>query len=184
MKTEYKNPGLKRFFHKLTLMCFKQLFIENLLVADYISNLLTRFASTDQLYKIKNDQGERVEYIVDFLIEANNALDLQNDRFSPFREREVRLHIGDYTLFMTGVYRDVVKKNASLEYYMGQGKASYSTVSEFDQLAEKEGANLFQELSNRFEDYSWVLDYMKKVYFKDASVLGPYRAAAQSLAIW
>ncbi|OIP63845.1 MAG: hypothetical protein CO150_00025 [Nitrospirae bacterium CG_4_9_14_3_um_filter_53_35] len=184
MERDDRAPGLKRFFQKLTLLCFQQLFIDNMPVADYVSSLLARFASTDRLYKIKNALGERVEYMVDFLTEANSAMDLQSDRFSPFREREIRQHIGDYTLFMTGIYRDFVVKGSSLKYYMDQGKYSYSTVSEFDRLAEKQGAEIFQDLSSRFEYYSWVLDYMKKVYFKDASVLGPYRASIQSLAEW
>lgn len=184
MKESEHPGGLKRFFKKLTLLCFRQLLIENVLAAEYVSNLLTRFARTDQLYRIKNAQGRRLEYIVDFLMEANSALDLKSEGFSPFRERDIRQHIGDYTLFMTGLFRDFVKKNASLQYYTDQGKRSYSSVSEFDQLAEKKGAGLFQDLSNRFEDYSWALDYMKKVYFKEASVLGPHRAALQDLAVW
>jgi hypothetical protein len=184
MNEQLENTELKRYFNKLTLDCFEQLLIENLPVADYVSTLLTRFARTEQLYKIRNAQGERLEYIVDLLMEAQSALDLQNERFSPFREREVRKQIGDYTLFMSGIFRDFVQESSSLQYYLDQGKSSYSSVSEFDQLAEKEGAKIFQDLSNRFEDYSWALDYMKKVYFRDASILGSYNFAAENLAVW
>jgi hypothetical protein len=184
MEETNQASGLKRFFKKMTHRCFKQLLIENLLVADYVSTLLTRFSRTSQLYRIRDAQGDRLEYIVDFLREANNSLDFKNERFSPFREREVRQHIGDYTLFMTGIFRESVEKNSSLQYYMDQGKFSYSSVSEFDRLAEKQGSKLFQNLSERFEDYSWALDYMRKVYFKDPALLGPYRAAVQGIGEW
>ncbi len=184
MEEKHQSAGLKRFFQKLTLLCFKQLLIENHVIAEYVSSLLVRFAHTEQLYKVRNAQGERLEFIIDLMMEANTSLDLQNDRFSPFREREVRQHIGDYTLFMTGIFREFVEKNSSLKYYMDQGKISYSSVSEFDRLAENQGANLFQNLSDRFEVYSWALNYMKKFYFKDPTLLGPYRAAVQGLGEW
>jgi len=182
--SEKQPSGLKRFFQKLTLLCFKQLLIENMLAADYLSSLLARFARTDELYKIRNAQGERLEYVVDFIMESQSALDLHNERFNPFREREMRQHIGDYTLFMTGIFREFVEKNSSLQYYMAQGKISYSSVSDFERLTEKGGSQLFQNLSDRFEDYSWALDYMKRVYFKDSSLLGPFRPAIQSLSEW
>lgn len=184
MNEAYGSPRLEKFFQQMTLLCFNQLLINNHGAVDYLASLLARFASTDELYKIKNAKGERLEYIIDFLMEANNAVDLQNDSFSPFREREIRQHIGDYTLFMTGMFRDFVVRNSVLTYYVDQGKISYSTVSHFDRLAENQAATLFEDLSKRFEDYSFVLDYMKKVYFKDASVVGPYRAAVQNLSDW
>ena len=184
MERVEENQGLKQFFQKLTLLCFQQLLIDNRVVADYVSSLLTRFARTSQVYRIKNSRGEKLEYIVDLLAEAHSALDLANDRFSPFRERDVRKHIGDYTLFMTGIFRNTVTKNASLQYYMDQGKRSYSSVSEFDRLAEKGGAHLFEDLAIRFEDYSWALDYMKKVYFQDPSLASPYGSVIQDLTAW
>ncbi len=175
---------LEKFFREMTVLCFNQLLISNEEVVDYLAHLLARFASTEELYKIKNASGDRLEYIIDFLTEANSALDLQSPHFSPFREREIRKHVGDYTLFMTGMFRDFVVSNSALVYYVDQGKSSYSSVSEFDRLAEKQDAPLYKDLSNRFEDYAFALDYMKKVYFKDPAVIGPFRAALRKLTDW
>jgi hypothetical protein len=184
MKKEYTVTGLKRFFQRLTLLCFNQLLIENRRVVDYLSGMLARFASTDQLYRIKDRCGRRLEYLVDFLTEVQHTQDLSDERFSPFREREIKQQIGDYTLFMTGIFRDYVTCQSAMQYYTSQGKLSYASVSDFDRIAEKEDSAIFKDLSTSFEDYSFVLDYMKKVYFKDAKVLGPYRASLQRLDVW
>ncbi len=184
MKKMNPVPGLKRFFQKLTLLSFNELLIRNQIAVDYLSSLLARFACTDELYKIRNLCGERLEYLVDFMMEIQDTQDLSTDRFSPFREREIKQHIGDYTLFMTGIFRDYVTHRSALRYFTSQGKLSYASVSDFDRVAEKDETNIFKDLSNSFEDYSFVLDYMKKVHFKDASVIGPYRAGIQKLDEW
>ena len=184
MQDKDLSSGLRRFFRRLTDLCFQQFLIENRLVAEYVSALLSRFARTSQLYRIRNAEGERLRYLIDLLGEARRALDPAEPRFSPFREREIRQHIGDYTLFMTGIFRGFVQRNASLQYYTDQGKISYSTVSEFDRLAAKAEATLFRELAEGFETYSLALDYMRRAYFKDPSVLGPYRAALRPLGEW
>jgi hypothetical protein len=184
MKGDCEPAGLKRFFQRLTLLCFEQLMIQEQTVADYVSSLLTRFSLTHQLYRIRNIQNERLEYVVDMMSEAQSTLDTSDERFNPFRERNIRQHIGDYTLFMTGIFREFVTRNSSLDYYTGQGKMSYNSVSRFDRLAEKEEAELYEDLSKKFEHYSFALDYMKRVYFKDAHLIGPYGASIQSLSEW
>ncbi len=184
MKKINPVPGLKRFFQKLTLLCFNELLIENQIAVDYLSGMLARFAYTDELYKIRNVYGEKLEYLIDFMMEIQDAQDLSTDRFSPFREREIRQHIGDYTLFMTGIFRDYVTHRSAMRYFTSQGKLSYASVSDFDRIAERAESDIFKDLSMSFEDYSFVLDYMKKVYFKDAKVIGPYRAGIQKLDEW
>ena len=97
MQEKDPSSGLRRFFRRLTELCFQQFMIENRLVADYVSTLLSHFARTSQLYRIRNAQGERLHYLIDLLGEARRALDPAEARFSPFREREIRQHIGDFT---------------------------------------------------------------------------------------
>ncbi len=177
-------PGIKRFFQKLTLLCFNELLIKNQIAVDYLSNLLARFAGTDELYKIRNAAGKRLEYLIDFMMEIQDVQDLSTDRFSPFREREIKQHIGDYTLFMTGIFRDFVTHRSAMGYFTSQGKLSYASVSDFDRIADRAESNIFKDLSMSFEDYSFVLDYMKKAHFKDACVIGPYRASLQRLDEW
>src|SRR2546426_11780793 len=69
-------------------------------VSDYISKLLVEFTRTDHLYRIKSAKGEQVEAVVDLLYES----EVTHGSRSFEREREVHRHIGDFTLFMAGLF--------------------------------------------------------------------------------
>src|SRR5205807_4181729 len=107
-------------------------------VSDYISQLLVEFTHTDNLYRIKSAKGERVEAVVELLYES----EVTHEARSFEREREVHRHIGDFTLFMAGLFPEYLKriKSAGLIYhkdflvdYIKTGKRSYRMVAEFGQ---------------------------------------------------
>lgn len=125
-------------------------------VTDYLSNLLVEFAHIDRLHCIKNQQGQTVETVVDLLFESET-----NDDFeTPDREREVHRHIGDFTLFIAGLFPEYMSylKSGGMIYhkdhlvdYMKAGKRSYSIVATFQHGEFKEQPGLFQKLSSNFE---------------------------------
>jgi len=129
----------------------------------YVSDLLTRFAHVDSLYKIRDTRGKRLEDVGEMLLESNPIL----SNSSLDREREVRKHIGDYTLFFTGMFPESLRRLSSsirLDYfvdYMKAGKESYRIVSEFNYGEYRESAYLFRRLSENF-DYCVVgLNFVK-----------------------
>jgi len=82
----------------------------------------------------------------------------------------VRRHIGDFTLFMTGIFPERVEQTASTRYYIDQGKRAYHFVSEHDRASSRTGgagAPLYRRLADRFERYVDVLAYARKVHFRD-----------------
>jgi len=129
-------------------------------VSDYVSTLLVEFTHTDQLHRIKNAKGERVESVAELLYES----EVTGGAGSFEREREVHQHIGDLTLFMAGLFPEYLKriKTAGLIYhkdflvdYIKTGKRSYRLVAEFDVGPRSTGAQasspLFRKLSENFE---------------------------------
>ena len=103
---------------------------------------------------------------------------------STFREREIRRHIGDYTLFMAGIFRENVEHRGILSYYLDEGERSYRKVSELDRMFHAPDARLFEELAGRFEFLAGALAYMKRVYFVPAVRGGRYSDAVQRLVVW
>ena len=90
--------------------------------------------------------------------------------FQPEREVVVRRHIGDFTLFMTGIFPERVERTASTRYYIDQGKRAYHFVSEHDRASARTGgagAPLYRRLADRFERYVDVLEYARRVHFRD-----------------
>lgn len=61
-------------------------------VAAYIANLLIEFVHVENLYRIRNCRGKRLEEVGEMLVESNPILDARSFE----REREVRKHIGVY----------------------------------------------------------------------------------------
>jgi hypothetical protein len=133
-------------------------------LAQYIANLLVDFTHADSLYRIRNCRGKRLEDVGEMLIESNPLLDAR----SFDREREVRKHIGDYTLFLAGLFPEYVAalprrglRLASAVDYIKAGKESYRIVAAFDQFEYRHVAPLFRRLAEQFEHCVYGLNQVK-----------------------
>ena len=125
-------------------------------VTDYLSNLLVEFTHTDRLYKIRNQQNRPVDTVADLLFESEVLLEAQ----SMDRERDVHQHIGDFTLFMAGLFPEYLRrlKSAGLIYhkdflvdYVKTGKRSYGIVADIGRDDAEADPPLFRKLSENFE---------------------------------
>lgn len=147
---------LRDFFEGLLWRRFvEQVHLDEPSVTQYVSDMLVSFTPIDNLYGIRNVRGQRLEEVGEMLIESNPLL-----RATSFdREREVRKHVGDYTLFITGLFPERVAKTSrarrpqldAFTDFVLAGKESYSIVSSFDQFEYRDEAPLFRRLSENFE---------------------------------
>jgi len=135
-------------------------------VIHYLADLLADFTHIDNVYKIRTAAGKRVEEVAEMLLEA----DLFSRADSLNREREVHKHIGDFTLFMTGIFPEYVRRlkaskvvlnRDALVDYIKTGKRSYWIVSEHTYGAYSETAPLFRRLSEDFELCVFGLGYVR-----------------------
>jgi hypothetical protein len=112
----------------------------------------------------------RLETVVDMLLEVQAAWQDEAPSFRPEREVTVRRHIGDYTLFMTGLFPERVDRVASTGFYIRQGKQAYHFVSEHSRASARSarGLPLYRRLADRFETYAGALDYARRVHFRDS----------------
>ncbi|HEY3305374.1 MAG TPA: hypothetical protein VGL70_17775 [Candidatus Binatia bacterium] len=172
---------LHNFFHDMTRRSFWQLGINDATVARYVADVLTDFASTNNLYRIRSSAGKQLDSVVEILSETRPENPGEN---RVLQEREVRKYLGDYTLFMSGIFRSHVEKNGFLDYYLQEGQRSYWTVSELDLSLYRTGFILFQELSKKFEYYSGALDYMRKAYFAPEPGEDPFAGWLKQVEGW
>lgn len=139
--------------------------IEDIEMARYVARVLVEFTHVDSMFRIRNAKGKRLEEVGEMLIESNPALEGR----SFFYEREVRKHIGDYTLFLVGLFPEYVSRlpkrgwriDAFIDY-MQAGKESYRVVASFDQFEFRDAARLFRRLSERFELCVFGLNLVKE----------------------
>ena len=146
------NHPLRHYFTGLT----EQTFMSGLGVADpqltdYLSDLLLRFVHVDSIYRLCTTTGKRLEEVADMMMEAEAVPPEGRTR------RELYRHIGDFTLFWTGLYPEMLKRLRSVLNkdhfidYCEQGKRSYFIASTFEDEPYKEESPVLRRLSERFE---------------------------------
>lgn len=158
------NP-LQRFFHELVERKYCEVGIRNSEVQSYVSTLLTEFCEGENLYKIKDENGEPLCDVGAMLLAADPVY---GPASSFDRERQVRKHIGDYSLFFTGMFPEALNhtrlRRARLEGlidFIRAGKESYFIVSKFEHFEYAKVAPLFRRMSHEFEQLVYGLNQVK-----------------------
>jgi hypothetical protein len=134
-------------------------------IVNYVAHLMAEFCDAEQLFKIRNAGGQPLTDVGEMLVESNPV-------FGPApsfdRERQVRKHIGDYTLFFTGMFPESINhfrlRRHRLENFVDwikAGKESYYVVSKFEHFEYAKVAPLFASLSKNFEQCVYGLNLVK-----------------------
>ena len=161
-----ESQTLGNFFEELITRSFHQrLGLVDSEITSYVSDLLTQFNRTENLYRIRDSQGRPLEDVGEMLLASNPLFEAA----SFDREREVRKHIGDFTLFFVGLFPEAVnrwrlrrKRLDSMVDFVKAGKESYYIVSEFNQFEYKSVAPLFKKMSDHFETCVFGLNLAKQ----------------------
>ena len=154
---------LRRLFSGLTEQTFMaRLGLADPPLTDYLSELLSRFIHVDAIYRLKNTTGRRLEEVAEMLIEAEAMPPEGRTR------REYHRHIGDFTLFWTGVYPEALKRLRSVMTkdhfidYCEQGKRSYYIASTFEDDPYRDEAPVLRRLSDEFELCAYGLSQVRR----------------------
>ncbi len=123
-------------------------------VTSYVARLLCDFSQADKLYAVRDANGHPVEDL-NALLDAADPVNGSAPSFDA--ERAVRKYIGDYALFVGGMYPDAMKSghrrgpHPTLGELIQAGKESYYIVSQFNLFEYEREAPLFARLSDGFE---------------------------------
>ena len=148
--TPTPSQTLRRFFTGLTEHAFvSQLGVADPPLVDYVASLLVRFLRNDMVYRLRDLTGKRLEEVAGMMLEGH-------ERIGEAR-RELHQHVGDFTLFWTGLYpeslrqmQDKERKDYFLDYCEQGKRANYiaSTIPG----DEEDGKNeVLRRLSHEFE---------------------------------
>ena len=137
------------YFYILVRNVFRRSGVEDRVVADYVAEVLAEFA-----------QAERARCVIpgrigslDYFFEMLSALNAADDRTSFF----VRAHIGNYSLFLSGVFPERIRFRAEargfpdVKYYDALGRAHFRAASDHRLAQQYAVAEIFNTLSERFE---------------------------------
>jgi hypothetical protein len=150
---------LRRLFRQLTEVSFAQIGMPDADLMTYVTGLLVDFTHVDNLYRVRDAQGRRVEYLFE--------MQLESQRGDAAHARAAQKHLGDYALFIVGMFPESLQRRraASPSYYVAQGKQAYTIVSEMD--SPRPSAALFRKLAAHFEICVCALN-VEKDFLRDA----------------
>ena len=124
-------------------------------VTGYVARLLCEFSDAEKLYKLRDEMGRPIAEL-ERMVEASDPVNGTATSFDA--ERSMRKHIGDYALFVGGMYPEAVdtsrrtrRQHPSLNELVHAGKESYFIVSQFNLFEYEQEAPLFGRLSDWFE---------------------------------
>jgi hypothetical protein len=157
---------LREFFLDLVDRHYSsQLELRDQEIKDYVANILAEFCEAEQLHKIRNAYERPLDDVGEMLLESDP---IYGPAPSFDRERQVRKHIGDYTLFFAGMFPESInhyrlrrQRLESFVDWMKTGKESYYIVSKFEFFEYAKVAPLFAELSQKFEECVYGLNMVK-----------------------
>ena len=149
MKIDKSNP-LERFFTGLSEYVFHtRLGVVDTELVNYVSELLIRFTRVDSQAKVRKADGKPAKEVTSMVAEAEKRL---GDA-----KREVHRHIGDYTLFWSGLYPEALRQLQSKDKtdfflnYCAQGKKAYLIASNIQADKKSASCDLLHRMSEHFE---------------------------------
>lgn len=156
---------LQQFFNHVVERNYEDVGIRQPEVHAYVATLLTEFCELDNLYKIKNAEGRPLADMGEMLLESDP---IYGPAPSFDRERQVRKHIGDYSLFFSGMFPESINHHRLRKYrleglldFVKAGKESYYIVSKFEHFEYAKVAPLFRRMSQEFERLVYGLNQVK-----------------------
>lgn len=156
-----RPEALRDMFAALTEHTFQvDLGIADSRLTDYLADMLLRFIRFDAIFRFRSTLGCRLEEVAEMMLEAEQR------QGKP--RREIYRHIGDFTLFWTGLYPEALSRLQSpdrkdhLLDYLEQGKRSYMIASTYQDEPWQEEAPVLRRLSEEFELCSVGLQQVRK----------------------
>jgi hypothetical protein len=122
-------------------------------VTAYVARVLCEFIEPDSLFKLRDASGKPIEDL-DAMIKASDPVHGTARGFD--EERAVRKQIGNYALFVAGMYPEAIDADRyPSRLHLGDliraGKESFYIVSQFNLFEYEEEAPMFARLSENFE---------------------------------
>ena len=175
VKTSDDSPNrstIERFFSGLSEYIFQsKLGVVDVQLIDYLSDMMLRFIRIDSLNRVRRSNGRPATELFQMLSEAEKRIGLA--------KRDVHRHIGDVTLFWSGMYPERLRRlkpersrDGFLDYCK-QGKRAYAIAAEIEGDENRPSSDLLHQLSNEFEMCAYGLREVRREWERGPSDGGP-----------
>ena len=146
------------YFYILVRQVFRRSGIEQREVADYVAEVLAEFASSERARCRVPGRPDPLDCFFEMLAALQKA-----DEHTRFF---IRAHIGNYSLFLSGVFPDHIRCRAEargfpdVKYYDALGRTQFRVAGDHRLAQRYDVAGIFNTLADRFETTRLALNDM------------------------
>ena len=114
------------YFYVLIRHVLKETGAHERSLCDYVASLLESFSQTARMRSPANGHGAPIQYVSDMLVALRDA--------SPVQSFLLRAHVGNYSLFITGIFHERVQSRSQrggpdVAFYEEVGRANYKVAA-------------------------------------------------------
>ena len=145
------------YFYVLTRRVLRRAGIDDRVLCDYLAAVLDEFTRTTRLGSPAAAPGGTV-YLSDLLLALREA--------SPSQTFLLRAHLGNYTLFLTGIFPDNIERRHNrlgapgCSFYEEMGRMSYRAVAGHEVARQWGLSQIFHGLSEQFHEIRMALNQL------------------------
>ncbi len=147
------------YFYVLLRHVLKDAGLGDRSVADYLASLLETFSQTARMKSPADGEANPIQYVSDMLIALRNA--------SPVQTFLIRAHVGNYSLFITGIFHDTVQHRSQrgapdVGFYEDIGRSNYRVAAGHQVARSCALSEVFEMLADGFHDVRLALNRLSE----------------------
>jgi len=143
------------FFYILVRRVLSKAGIQDRDLADYLASLLEKFMNTAEMRSPINKAESGLLYISDLMIALKEA--------SPAQTFMLRAHVGNYTLFVTGLFHENIRQRSErgapdCSFYEEMGRMNYRLIAGTTLAKQAQLTKIYETLAERFHEVRLALN--------------------------
>jgi hypothetical protein len=145
------------YFYVLTRHVLNETGIGDRRLADYVASLLENFSRTARMKSPVDQQDGPIQYLSDMLLALRKA--------TPSQSFFIRAHVGNYSLFITGIFHESVARRSlrgapDCSFYEEMGRTNFKVVASHEVARSAELSDIYDSLAERFHDVRLALNQL------------------------
>lgn len=143
------NISPQLYFYVLLRHVLKETGLNDRNVSDYLASLLETFSQTARMKSPADGQTNPIQYVSDMLIALRNA--------SPTQTFLIRAHVGNYSLFITGIFHETVQSRSQrgapdVTFYEDVGRSNFRVAAGHHVARTCALTEVFERLADGFHE--------------------------------
>ncbi|MDA0837700.1 MAG: hypothetical protein O3B01_22205 [Planctomycetota bacterium] len=134
-------------------------------ITDYLANMISMFLRSSRMFKVSGSDEQSFFYLIDLIEDCQKS--------DPVRRFRIYCHIGNYTLFLTGLFPEFIehrfryrRRPVDEHFYMDFGKTYYGLAGDHRLARSQELDGVFHQLSAGYEVVKTFLNFTASRYLR------------------